>query len=76
MGSHVSMNQTEELFDHATMNCYFAPLKSETMTGQFASQIEVSGTIFEYLVGWYNRQSLHSSLDYHNTAEFEALFGR
>jgi putative transposase len=75
MGCQVSMNRTGECYDNATMESFFATLKAECVTDQFASRAEARRTIFEYLEGWYNRQRLHSSLDYLSPAEFEALSG-
>ncbi|HJW28507.1 MAG TPA: IS3 family transposase [Saprospiraceae bacterium] len=75
IGCQVSMNRTGECYDNATMESFFATLKTECATGQFATRAEARTTIFDYLEGWYNRQRLHSSLDYHSPAEFEALSG-
>jgi len=75
MECQVSMNRTGECYDNATMESFFATLKTECVTGQFASRAVARTTIFEYLEGWYNRQRLHSSLDYRSPAEFEASSG-
>lgn len=75
MGCQISMNRTGECYDNATMESFFATLKTECVTHRFATRAEARRTIFEYLEGWYNRQRLHSSLGYHSPAEFEALFG-
>jgi putative transposase len=75
MGCQVSMNRTGECYDNATMESFFATLKTECVTGQFASRAVAWTTIFDYLEGWYNRQRLHSSLDYLSPVEFEALPG-
>jgi putative transposase len=75
MGCQVSMNRTGECYDNAVMESFFATLKTECVTEQFASLAEARTTIFEYLEGWYNRQRLHSSLDYLSPVEFETLSG-
>jgi len=75
MGCQVSMNRTGECYDNAAMESFFATLKTECVTGQFTTRAEARRTIFEYLEGWYNRQRLHSSLDYLSPVEFEALSG-
>jgi transposase InsO family protein len=75
MGCQVSMNRKGECYDNASMESFFATLKSECVTKQFKSRAEARSTIFEYLEGWYNRLRLHSSLDYLSPAEFEALSG-
>lgn len=75
MGCQVSMNRTGDCYDNATMESFFATLKTECVIEQFASRAEARRTIFEYLEGWYNRQRLHSSLDYLSPADFETLYG-
>lgn len=75
MGCQVSMSRTGECYDNASMESFFATLKSECVTKQFPTRAEARRTIFEYLEGWYNRQRLHSSLDYLSPAEFEATSG-
>ena len=75
MGCQVSMNRTGECYDNASMESFFATLKTECVIQQFPSKAEARRTIFEYLEGWYNRQRLHSSLDYLSPTEFEALSG-
>ncbi len=75
MGCQVSMSRTGDCYDNATIESFFATLKTECVIKQFVSRAEARTTIFEYLEGWYNRQRLHSSLDFLSPVEFEALSG-
>lgn len=67
----VSMSRTGNCFDNAAMESFFSTLKTECATGQFATRAQARTTIFEYIEAWYNRQRLHSALDYLSPAEFE-----
>jgi putative transposase len=71
----VSMSRTGNCYDNAVMESFFATLKTECAAMQFTSKSEARTAIFEYIEGWYNRQRLHSSLDYLSPAEFELSSG-
>jgi len=71
----VSMSRTGNCYDNAVMESFFASLKAECATAQFASQAEAHTAIFEYIEGWYNRQRLHSSLGFLSPLEFELTSG-
>jgi transposase InsO family protein len=71
----VSMSRTGNCYDNAVAESFFATLKTECATVQFPSKAEARTAIFEYIEGWYNRQRLHSSLDYLSPAEFELPSG-
>jgi len=75
LGCQVSMSSVGNCYDNAVMESFFATLKSECVTRQYASREEAHREIFDYLEGWYNRQRLHSALGYKNPSEFEALSG-
>jgi len=53
----------------------FRTLKTECAATQFRGKAEARSAIFEYIEGWYNRQWLHSSLDYLSPVEFEHSSG-
>ncbi|MFN2199503.1 MAG: IS3 family transposase [Anaerolineales bacterium] len=72
----ISMSRVGNCYDNAVMESFFATLKTECATGQFASQAQARRAIFEYIEVWYNRQRLHSSLGYLSPAEFEKLSGK
>ena len=71
----VSMSRTGNCYDNAVAESFFATLKTECAASQFESKAEARSAIFEYIEGWYNRQRLHSSLDYLSPVEFELSSG-
>jgi len=70
-----SMSRVGNCYDNAVVESFFATLKSECATGQFASHVLAHTTIFEYIEAWYNRKRLHSTLGYLSPIEFEQLSG-
>lgn len=71
----VSMSRTGNCYDNAAMESFFATLKGECAIKQFATRSEARTTLFEFIEVWYNRQRLHSSLDYLSPSEFEQESG-
>lgn len=71
----VSMSRTGNCYDNAAMESFFATLKAECANKVFKNKLEASSTIFEFIEGWYNRQRLHSTLDYLSPVEFELSSG-
>jgi len=67
----ISMSRVGDCYDNATMESFFATLKAECATGQFATRIQARTALFAYIEVWYNRQRLHSSLGYLSPLEFE-----
>ena len=70
----VSMSGVGNCYDNAPMESVIGTLKTECADTTFATRAEARQTIFEYLEVWYNRQRLHSSLDYLSPAAFERRF--
>jgi len=73
--SQVSISRTGNCYDNAVMESFFAALKTECASTVFKSKAEAVTAIFEFIEGWYNRQRLHSSLDYLSLVEFELSSG-
>ena len=71
----VSMSRIGNCYDNAVMESFFGTLKAECATHQFATRTQARTAIFEYIEAWYNRQRLHSSLDYLSPMEFERISG-
>jgi putative transposase len=71
----VSMSRVGNCYDNAVMESFFGTLKSECATQPFATRAQARTAIFEFIEAWYNRQRLHSSLDYLSPAEFERKSG-
>jgi putative transposase len=71
----VSMSRVGNCYDNAAMESFFGTLKSECASQPFATRAQARTAIFEFIEAWYNRQRLHSSLDYLSPAEFERKSG-
>ena len=67
----VSMSRVGNCFDNAAMESFFSTLKAECADHQFDTRAQARTTIFEYIEAWYNRQRLHSTLNYLSPVEFE-----
>jgi putative transposase len=67
----VSMSRTGNCYDNAAMESFFGTLKTECATQPFATRAQARTAIFAFIQAWYNRQRLHSSLDYLSPLEFE-----
>lgn len=68
------MSGTGCCYDNAPMESFIGTLKTECAAGPFATHALARQAIFEYIEVWYNRQRLHSSLDYTSPALFERRF--
>lgn len=71
-----SMSRKANCYDNATVESFFGTLKCELLPecGYFRDAEHARREIFEYIEVFYNRQRLHSSLDYHSPVDFEATF--
>jgi len=68
-----SMSRTGNVYDNAPMESFFASLKKERVHFRnYRTRDEARADIFEYIEVFYNRQRLHSALQYQSPAEFEA----
>ncbi len=67
----VSMSRTADCYDNAMMESLWGTLKAECAVAPFATRTAPRVAIFDYLEVWYNRQRLHSALDYTSPASFE-----
>lgn len=69
-----SMSRRGDCYDNALQESFFHTLKVEHVHHQrFATRREARISIFEYLEVFYNRERMHSALNYLSPAEFEAL---
>lgn len=69
-----SMSRKGNCWDNAVAESFFATLKTELCQNlPFATRAAARQAIFEYIEVFYNRERLHSSLDYRSPAEFESL---
>jgi putative transposase len=69
-----SMSRKGDCWDNAVSESFFATLKSELIeTRIWETREQARAAIFEYIEVWYNRERLHSSLDYNSPATYEEL---
>lgn len=73
-GIRPSMNRPGHCTDNAHMESFFHSLKGEWITGNKYATVEaLRNAIKDYIVNFYNRSRLHSSLNYCSPNEFERL---
>lgn len=69
-----SMSRPGNCWDNAVAESFFATLKAELCHRCcFATRAEAQQAIFESIEVFYNRERLHSALDYASPAEYERL---
>ncbi len=67
-----SMSRKGNCYDNAFIESFFRTLKVELINRRkFQSREEAKAAIFEFIEVWYNRQRLHSSIDYMTPEEYE-----
>jgi len=72
VGMTLSMSAKGYCYDNAVMESFFHTLKTEHVYFyHFKTRKEAIGSIFEYVEVFYNRQRIHSTLDYLSPLEFE-----
>lgn len=71
-GALLSMSAKGYCYDNAAMESFFHTLKTEHVYFyKYQTKIEAARSIFEYIEVFYNRQRIHSTLDYLSPLEFE-----
>jgi putative transposase len=72
-GAKQSMSRRGNCLDNAPMESFFASLKKEHVhQTRFRTRAQARAAVFEYVEVFYNRQRLHSALDYRTPAEARA----
>jgi putative transposase len=72
-GITASMSRKGNCYDNAFVESFFRTLKVELVyERQFRTRAEAKSAIFEFIEVWYNRQRMHSSLDYMTPEEYES----
>jgi len=67
-----SMSRKGNCYDNAMVESFFRTLKVELIYDQtYRTKEEAKAAIFEFIEVWYNRQRLHSSLDYTTPEQYE-----
>ena len=65
LGIEVSMSRKGNCWDNAVAESFFATLKIELIYPRsWSSRLELRAAVFDYIEIFYNRQRLHSTLDY------------
>lgn len=71
-GMICSMSRKGNCWDNAVAESFFATLEWELIQeSDWHTHDEARRAVFDYIEVWYNRQRLHSSLDYRSPAEYE-----
>ena len=69
-----SMSRKGDCWDNACAESFFSTLKmEEVFKKSYKTRKEAQDSIFEYIAVFYNRQRIHSSLDYLSPAKYEEL---
>ena len=67
-----SMSRKGNCYDNAAMESFWSTLKQELIYRRhFKTRAEARQAIFDFIEVFYNRQRLHSSLDYRSPVDFE-----
>lgn len=67
-----SMSRQGNCYDNAVKESFFHTLKTELVNHErYRTRDEARASVFEYIEAFYNRQRIHSSLDYQSPADFE-----
>lgn len=70
-GLRVSMSRTGSCLDNAPMESFWATLKRECTDDQpFPSHDHARAAIFDYVMGFYNRERKHSALGYLSPTQY------
>lgn len=70
----ISMSRRGNCYDNAPVESFFATLKTECVRDVvYPTRARAKADLFEYIEVFYNRQRLHSQLDYHSPAEYELM---
>ena len=66
-----SMSRKGNCWDNAPTESFFNSLKSERVHGtRYGTRAETEADLFDYIVPFYNRKRLHSTLGYASPAAF------
>jgi putative transposase len=69
-----SMSAKGNCWDNAVMESFYRTLKIELIyQHKYQTRRQAQRDIFEYIEVFYNRERLHSSLDYYSPEEYESL---
>lgn len=69
----ISMSRTGNCLDNAPMESFWGTLKAECADDLFVDVVDARSKIFNYTMGWYNRQRRHSALGFLSPTHYEQL---
>ena len=73
-GLVASMSRKGNCYDNATMESFWSTLKLELVYRRtFATRSQARNEIFDYIETFYNRQRIHSALNFYSPVDFELL---
>jgi len=73
-GMNCSMSRKGNCWDNAPMESFFDTLKTEQVYQQrYQTREQARKAIFEYIECFYNRERIHSSIDYASPEEYESM---
>jgi len=71
-GLRCSMSRKDNCWDNAIVESFFKTLKVECLYRQkIQTREQARQMIFEYIEVFYNRQRIHSTLDYRSPVDYE-----
>jgi putative transposase len=71
-GMIASMSRKGECWDNAVVESFFGSMKTELGDPIWATRADARAMIFDYIEIWYNRERLHSTLNYSSPENFES----
>lgn len=72
-----SMSRVGNCWDNAVAESFFSTLKLELIyTRDWETHAELKAALFEYIEVFYNRERLHSTLDYSTPFEYDSLYAK
>lgn len=70
-----SMSRRGNCYDNAVSESFFATLKKELVHAErYSSRDEARASLFEYIEVFYNRDRLHSTIEYRSPVAYERLW--
>ena len=73
-GALASMSRKGNCYDNAAMESFFHSLKTELVSHEhYRTHDQARASLFDYIEAFYNRQRIHSTLDYWSPADFERV---
>jgi transposase InsO family protein len=71
-GIEASMSRAGNCWDNAVVESFFATVEWELLDGApLQSHAGMTRALVQFIDGWYNRERMHSTLDYRSPVEYE-----